>query len=107
MKLNKALLNIILATRYRKQFEISHSMLVKTNNENAPYDWFQKTWDYFESIDDGLFEEAGIKKNLATLSIVLNCNLPEGIEDVEYSELHNYEVLYFFKEDEENGFRTM
>ena len=90
IRLNRELLNIIIAVQNYKTFQLSNFMLEKCLDENTDYDWYSNVKDYFFAIDRELIQKANIKQNLSTFEKILVYQVPEDAETVEYHELSQF-----------------
>ena len=90
VRLNKDLLNIIIAVQNYKTFQLSDYFLKLSLDENIDYDWYSNVKDFFFAIDKKLIDKAGIDHDLSTLEKILSYQVPEDAETVEYHELGQY-----------------
>ncbi len=90
IRLNRELLNIIIAVQNYKTFQLSNFMLEKCLDENTDYDWYSNVKYYFFAIDRELIEKAGIKQNLLTFEKIVAYQVPKDAETVEYHELSQF-----------------
>lgn len=92
MKLNKVLLDIIIAVQAKKKFEVSEKYLKQDLGTEKDYDWFRATEAYYYSLDKELFKLAGIKKNNINFVKILDFKLDERVFEVEEYLLGEFEV---------------
>lgn len=82
--MNQTLLNLIIYILDTKSYAISKGVIFQN------IDWYEITQDAFYSINNDLFERAGIKHNTYNFEKIVNYKLPDGIQNVEYSQLGQF-----------------
>ena len=83
MKLNKEILNTVLAVQYYKKHKIAEGILLNTKNR----DWYTPTEEYYHSLPDYILEKAGLKKNINDFEKVLNYNVTDEMLSTLFSGL--------------------
>lgn len=88
MPMNKTLLNLCIFLQDTKRQAISEGILIGNNN----IDWYNTVKKAYFGLAKKIFEEAGIKQNLMNLEALLYYQLPEGIRNTEYDQLHKFSL---------------
>jgi len=87
MKLNKDILNIIMAVQHYKKHRIAENMLLNKKG----HDWYGETEKYYYGLPDEIIHTNGLKKNIDTFEKIISYPVTEKIRSTLYSGLWQFD----------------
>ena len=91
VKMNETLLYIIGTIQDYKKYLISKNYLQKIISGKDELDWYEGTKELYNSLNNELFNKAGIKKNNYTFERIITYPLTNEINNTEFEDLKKFE----------------
>jgi len=85
MRLNENLLGLIIMIQDYNKLKRSEKMFYKNDS-----DCYRETMIYYNSVDDEMIKELGLKKNRIDFEKIIHFEVTEEIMDTLYSELEKF-----------------
>jgi len=89
-QMNKAMLNVIIATQARKWFVLADSSIAEDAGQGMR-DWFKETEGYYTQLPDTVLAEAGLHKNRNDFEEVVGFTVTPEMRSTSYEDLGRFE----------------